>query len=239
MRALAAMISFVALDVAFAAHETGDTNLMNTIVVNGEGKATASPNMATIDMGVVTQGKSADEALKTNNEVTVKIQQVATRHHIADKDIQMVIFAFGPIYKPDRGSQQTDIAGYSVGNHIQIRIRNLADLGAVLDAVVQTGSNRIYGIRFDIDDPTGILSQVRIRAFQDAKRRAQVYSQAAGVRVANVRMIKEETEAVPTPLESGFSRIAAEGVPVAAGGQEFRVTVHVVFDLVAENGHAR
>ena len=45
----------------------------------------------------------------------------------------------------------------------ELRVRNLPDLGKVLDSLVGAGSNRISGVSFGIDDPTGVLTQARNR----------------------------------------------------------------------------
>lgn len=112
-----------------------------------------------------------------------------------------------------------------------MRVRALADLGKVLDALVEAGSSQVSGISFGVDDPTGILNQARSRAVRDAQSRAEVYAQAAGVRVGRVQQISEQPVAVPRPVQVGFARAEAAAVPIATGEQEFRVTVHVVFEL--------
>jgi uncharacterized protein YggE len=107
-------------------------------------------------------------------------------------------------------------------------------LGKVLDALVQVGSNQISGISFGIDDPTGVLNQARSRAIADAKMRAQLYAQAAGVRVGKVLTIRESSVPMPRPqnLALGFAAEArSAAVPVATGEQELSASVTVVFEL--------
>lgn len=212
--------------------------LARTVTVVGEGKATAPPDMATINTGVVTEAAHAGEALAANNTAMEKIMEVLRKQHVAAKDIQTTSFQVRPTYepRPQRGTPPK-IVGYRVTNQVRVRVRNLPELGEVLDALVSAGSNRVSGISFGIDDPTGVLNQARNRAVADARSRATLYAQAAGVVVGKVIRISEQAIAVPVPRFQRMALAAAEAssVPVATGEQELRATVHMVFALEDAN----
>jgi hypothetical protein len=207
---------------------------LRTISVSGQGKATAPPDMATIHTGVTTVASTASAALAENNQTMEKLFGVLKQHGIASKDIQTTGFHVQPEYKHDRqGVTPPQIVGYRVTNQVQVRVRNLPDLGKVLDALVQAGSNDVSGISFGIDDPTGVLNQARNRAMTDARSRAELYAHAADVRVGKVVTISEQPVAMPRP-ELAMARMAADvasAVPVATGEQEIVTMVHVVFAL--------
>lgn len=207
---------------------------LRTFHVSGTGEVSAAPDMATINTGVVTQAESAREALSGNNAAMEKIMSTLKKHDVADKDVQTTNFNVSPIYKRDnRGRQLNEIEAYRVQNTVQVHVRKLANLGKVLDALVQAGSNQISGIRFDIDDQEGLLNQARSRAIRDARSRAEIYAQAEGVKVGRVRQISEQQIAMPRPMPMGYAQAeaAVSRVPVAAGEQEIRVTVQVVYDI--------
>lgn len=206
-----------------------------TISVSGEGKASAPPDVATIQTGVVTQASEAAEALADNNRATQRVMDALKSHRIVAKDIQTSNFNIRPNYERTRNQRQPRIVGYSVTNQVQVRVRNLPSLGKVLDSLVTAGSNQMSGISFGIDDPTGVKNQARNRAVSDARDRAQLYAHAAGVKVGKVISISEQVAQVPRPAVMGRAFAAAEGVgsvPVATGEQEVRATVHMVFALI-------
>jgi len=216
------------------AHGGWDESIQ-TISVIGQGKASAPPDMAEIQTGVVTHMDTATEALSANNEAMEKILGILKTHKIASKDIQTSDFSVNPEYKrDDRGRRQPEIVGYRVTNQVRIHMRRLEELGKVLDALIRTGSNQVSGVSFGIDDPTDVLNQARKRAIVDARSRAELYAQAAGVRVGKVLVISEQPIEVPRPKH--MERILAAGadssVPVATGEDEFHVRVHVVFSLI-------
>jgi len=206
-----------------------------TINVTGEGTATSPPDMATINTGVQTQAGTAEEALDANNQAMEGLLDVLEDHGIAEKDVQTTSFNVHPIHEQDqRGRTQPAIVAYRVVNQVKVEVRNLPRLGEALDALVRAGSNRISGVSFGVDDSTGVLDQARNRAIGDARRRANLYAQAAGVKVGKLLRISEQPVQIPTPRRLDYARAAgaeASRVPVATGEQEFRATIHVVFAL--------
>ncbi len=207
-----------------------------TITVSGLGKASAPPDMATIHTGVVTLATTASEALSANNQAVEKLFQVLKDHNVASKDIQTSQFNIQPEYKRGpRGEQLNEIIGYRVTNQVRVRLRNLPDLGRVLDALVKAGSNQISGISFRLDDATGVLNQARSRAVADARSRAELYAHAAGVRLGRVVAISEQA-IVPQPEFQRRAAFAPDvgAVPIASGEQEVTSTVYMVFEIAEE-----
>jgi uncharacterized protein YggE len=211
-----------------------DGNRLRTFIsVAGEGEATAPPDMATVRTGVATQAETAKDALNQNNAAMQKVLGLLKELEIADKDVQTAGFNVHPVFEHDpQGRTEPKVTAYRVTNEVQVRVRKLASLGDVLDALVQVGSNQISGVAFDVDDSEGILNEARSRAIRNAKSRADVYAQAAGVSVGRVLQISEQSLEPPRPMQMGMEfRTAASGVPVATGEQQFRVTVNVVYEL--------
>ncbi len=211
-----------------------DGNRPRTFIsVTGEGEATAPPDMATIRAGVATQAATAKEALNQNNATMQSLIALVKEHEIADKDVQTSSFNVHPIYDHSPETRKVPEAiEYRVVNEVQVKVRNLSTLGDVLDALVETGSNQISGVSFELDTPHEILNEARARAVHNAKSRAEVYAEAAGVEVGRVLQISEQPVDVPRPMHLGVEfRAEAAGVPVATGEQEFRVTVNVVYEL--------
>jgi uncharacterized protein YggE len=220
---------FVALGVTPAA--AAETS--RTLSVTGQGTATAPPDTAMFDAGVVTQAPTAAQALESNNEAAQRMIEVLKEAQIADKDIQTSRIDISPIYSATREGREPKITGYQVTNQVRVVVRSLPSLGRVLDAVVRSGSNQLGGIRFDIDNKTGVLNQARNRAMQDARARAELYAQAAGVKVGRVLTIQEAGGVVPEPRGMMRFAVAAEAaVPVAPGEQELAASVNVTYELL-------
>ena len=234
MRHLKIVLFLVATLLMVAQADAAQDEFRRTISVTGQGKAAAPPDMAFIQTGVVTTGQTAAEALSGNNEAMDTILGALKTFNIAPKDIQTSSFNVSPEYERDeRGRRQPEIIGYRVTNQAGVKVSNLTDLGKILDALVQAGSNQVSGVSFGVDDPTGLLNQARKLAIADARSRAERYAQAAGVRLGKVLTISEQPIEFPRPghFAPSLAREAVSSVPVATGEQEFRVLIYMVFDL--------
>jgi uncharacterized protein YggE len=224
----------VAMLLVVAQAHAAENEFGRVISVTGEGKAATPPDMAVIQTGVVTYRPTATEALSANNESMEKILEVLKTFNIASKDIQTSGFHVSPEYKRDeRGRTQPEIIGYRVTNQVSVKVLNLADLGKVLDALVRAGSNQVSGVSFGLEDPTGVLDQARNRAVADARSRAELYAQAAGVRLGKVLTISEQPIEMPRPkaFVRSMAMESVSSVPVATGEQEVHARIHMVFGL--------
>ena len=220
------------LFIAMCTTAIADQALPRTISVTGNGSATSPPDMATINTGVVTQGKNAADAMKANNEIMAKLMAALKAQKIPAKDIQTSDFSVSPQYaRDDRGRTQQEIVGYRVSNQVRVVIRNLPELGKVLDTLVSTGSNRVSGISFGITDSDGILNEARNNAIADARSKANLYAQALGIKDGKVVSVSESSVIAPRPQFFARAAMADSAVPIASGEQELTATIDVVFAI--------
>ncbi len=203
------------------------------IVVVGEGEASAQPDTAEVQVGVVTLAASAAEALQANNAAVARLFKALEGRQIAKKDLQTSNFGISPEYKHGpQGQQLAEIVGYQVQNQLSVKIRQLPTLGPVLDELVREGANQIHGINFSVSDPSRLLDTAREKAIADARRKADVYAHAAGIKAGKVVRIDEEGDrATPRPPMMAYARQAVASVPIASGERTFHVRVVVTFAI--------
>jgi len=207
--------------------------LARTITVRGEGRVSAAPDMATITTGVETHAATAKDALTRNSAAMQQIMKVLTDFGIASKDMQTSNFSIYPDYKRTRENQANEVVGYRVLNQLHVKVRDLPQLGKVLDALVQAGSNRIGGVTFGIAEPEGVTDQARVLAIKNAADRAKLYADAAGAGVGKVLQISEQAVhiPVPQPMMRTMAMAEAGSVPVAGGELDIRANITVVYTL--------
>lgn len=201
------------------------------IFVSGTGKVRLKPNIATASIGVeITAGTLADATTQANAKMNAVVEKLKGLG-IADKDIQTTSYSITPITQQPRAGGTPTISGYRVNNQVSITIRKIDDTGKVLDAVVATGANNIYGISFGVDDPTPYQQQARAAAIKDAQDKAAQLAKAANVTLGKVLSISEGSttprpvfSAAPAPMAVG----AAE-VPVETGELVITVSVDMRF----------
>ena len=235
-RTLLSLFSLVAITVSAAAQDGHPVR--PSISISGEGTATAKPDRATVNSAVVTEGKTAREALDANTAAMAKVIAAYREAGLEERDVSTSGFNIQPRYiYPDKRNGSTDvprITGYEVRNSVSLRVRDLSKLGDVLDRAVTSGANQFNGLSFEISDSDQKLDDARKQAFADAKRKAELYAAAANARLGRIIQMSESSAHRPMPMmmRADFAEAkAAAPVPIAVGESELQVTVNVTFEL--------
>ena len=229
---------FLALCLVLATTLSCHAADMNTpspavITVSGEGVVTAVPDMASVSVGVTTQAGDAAEAMAANNRAMASLVKTLDKFGIAETDRQSSGFSVYPRYDQPRDGRNTrEITSYVVSNQLTIRVRDIDRLGELLSAVVASGSNQLGSLSFGNTDEADLLDEARTRAVANAQHKAALYAGAAGGKLGRVVSISEAGAAQPGPLMRSGMAMQMEAVPVAAGENEYRAVVNVVYELV-------
>jgi uncharacterized protein YggE len=202
----------------------------SAVTVTGTGSVTAPPDEAEITTGVVTRAPSAAQALAANSQAMERLVQAMGGLGIAGRDIRTTNISVSPQRQPGKGGQPPEIVGYEVTNEVRVKVRELTRLGQVLDQQVGQGANVIHGIQFGLQEPTPRLDEARKRAIVDARRKAELYAAAAGLRLGRVVAVQEAGAALPRPEPTSRVMMSA-AVPVAPGEMEIQASVTMTFTL--------
>jgi hypothetical protein len=214
------------------AQDGGDT--APRIVVTGEGRVEAVPDMATITIGAQNDAATAAEALAATSAATAAILDNLAAAGIAARDIQTDQLSLSPRYDYSRSDGQPVLQGYTASNTVRVRVRDLAALGAQLDAAVSAGGNRFDGLAFGLQDPVPAQDAARTRAVEDALRKAALYAAAAGLKPGPVVSIVEGGGfESPAPMFRAEAAAAAP-VPVAPGEVSTVATVTLTLELLPQ-----
>src|SRR5205823_8878183 len=91
---------------------------------------------------------------------------------IEQKDIQTSRFSIRPVYAPHDVRTEPKLLGYNVSNQVSVKIRNIGDLGEILDQLVTAGATDVGNIAFLVSDASKAADQAREAAMADARRKA-------------------------------------------------------------------
>jgi uncharacterized protein YggE len=219
-----------AIVLALAVPATAQDN-PPTLSASGEGVENAAPDMAVVTLGVLSRAATAREALDSNNADMDKVIQAVRGQAIADKDISTTGFSINPVYsrppQPRAGEEPAEprIVAYQVSNQIRIVVRDIDKTGAVVDSAVTAGANQAGSINFDIDDRQGLADKAIAAAIADAKRKAELMAEAAGVRLVRVLNVNAN-EGGGRPMFRLEARDAAAAPPVPVMGGELSVSAN-------------
>ena len=225
----------VASDPAPAA--AAAVSLPRTITVVGDGTVSIQPDVARANIGVEVINASADEAAAENSTVTDQVLAALAEMGIAAEDIQTSGYSvFSERYSPD-GSPSSEVQ-YRVTNTVNVLIRNLDDVGAVLDASIKAGANSIYGVEFLLDDPTAARSAARGMAVENAAATALELAELSGVGVGRIVSISEVIGSNGGFYSNQFAQYSTGlgggnlETPIEAGQLRLTMQLQVTYELV-------
>lgn len=202
--------------------------------VAADAEARRVPDVATISAGVVTQASDANAAMRDNATQMEKVMAAIRAAGIAERDIQTAGISVQPQYRYAENVPPT-ITGYQASNTVNLKNRDIAKLGKVLDALVASGANQVNGPTFEVDKPDSAYDEARLAALKKAEARAQTYAKAMGLRVRRVVSINEGG-AMPPPMPMMMRAQAADAyakaeTSVSPGETVLGVHLDVVFEL--------
>lgn len=213
----------------------------STMVMTGHGEVTAAPDTAVITSGVTTEGETARDALDANTKAMSQLIETLKAANIEARDIQTSNFSVNPnyVYSDERDAngytKPPKIMGYQVSNTVTVRVRDLPALGAILDKAVSVGANTVNNIAFSVADPSKLYDEARKAAFADARDKADLYAEAAGVSLDRILNISEQQNFNQPPMPYAMKTMAADAaaapVPVQGGELTFAIDVAVTWDL--------
>lgn len=207
------------------------------IWVVGEGEVNVAPDVANLSLGVEAQAKTVAEAQVQTAEAMVAVMGVLDDYGIAKKDIKTQRFSIQAVKRWDNGKEI--LLGYRVTNIVVVKIRELDDTGAIIDAVAEAGGDytRINSISFTVDAPTDYYEEAREKAMEDAEAKAQQLADLAGVDLGKPTYVNESGAFIPVPREYYMAvpeavPAPAPSPPISPGETEIRLTVQVVYSII-------
>ena len=234
--ALSAVFAATPVAAQQAAHEGHAMmrHMEGTVLsISAEGRVEAAPDMATVSLGVMTEGRTAAEAMAENARRMSALTQALRRAGVAERDIQTTNVSVNPQYAYVE-NEAPRVTGYQANNQVNARVRNVGNVGRVIDAAVGAGGNTVNGVSFSHADPEAQLDAARREAAREARERADLYAQAFGLRVHRVIAINEGGGFVPpVPMPYMMRAEAAQSAPtpVAPGEITTSINVNVTYEL--------
>jgi len=202
-----------------------------TISVSGEGTASVPPDLALIDGGVSTEAKTAREASEANNAAMGKVLLALKGAGIDERDFQTSRLSLQPQYAQQTKPGPNVVVGYRASNRVNIRLRDVTKVAAIIDTLVSSGANEIGGINFMVEKASKLLDDARAEAIADARRKAEIYAKAAGVTLGAPVSISEGGSSGPPQPMMMRKMAMGDSAPVAQGEETLRVNVSVAWEI--------
>ena len=218
----------------------------DTITVQGDGQATLPPDVARISFSVENaKATVADAQEATTKQANAAIDYVKERG-VADKDVKMLSYNISPQYSypnpcpagaicPDY-VRAPKITGYQVSETVQVTVRDLTLVGAMLGGLGKLGVQNLNGPAFALDDATAGYDAARADAINKAKAQAELLADQLGVRLGKIVNFSESSGGYPYPMYGygmgGDMAIAKAETPnVPTGENTYNASVSITYEI--------
>ena len=240
---LALFLALKSFDVLAYGVGRSDTFPPKTVMVEGKGTVTAIPNIARISFSVTESEAGVADAQAAATAKTDAALMAVGKLGIEDKDVKTLSYNVYPKY--DYGTPcytgycppvEPRIVGYEVSQTIEVKVRDTAKAGDVLQALGETGVQNISGPNFTVDDDEALKADARAAAVADAKEKAKMLAKELGVSLGGVVSFYETNNQPYYDYgyygKGGAEMAVAQSAPsLPTGETETEVTVSITYEI--------
>lgn len=216
----------------------------DTITVQGAGQATLPPDIARVSFSVQNTAVTvADAQAETTKQANAALDFVKGQG-IAEKDVKTLSYNISPQYSypgpcPRTGfcpASTPKITGYQVSETVQVKVRDLSTVGAMLSGLGKLGVQNVNGPDFALDDSTAGYAAARADAIEKAKTQATILANQLGVRLGKIVNFSESSGGYAYPMYATLGKgggmdasVPAPNVPV--GENTYNANVSVTYEI--------
>ena len=226
MRILFGVMLFAAS--TFAAEESA------RVIAHGEAVVSVRPDQVRIQVGVVSQAPTAQEAgaqnAKQSSALIAELKQLLG----SGAEFQTMNYSVYPNYRTQRDGGKPTIAGYQANNTVEVRLNDVSAAGKVIDAATKSGANQIQGVQFSVRDEQKLRGEALAKAAVQARANAAALASSVGLKVIRLVRVEdgEPPRVIPLRAEMMMAKSAdAAQTPVEPGEVQVRATVTVTAEV--------
>jgi uncharacterized protein YggE len=211
-----------------------EESIVPTLTIQGTGIVKKRADVFYVSIGVTIENENVKTALTQNSEKMRSIIDVLFKLQIKESDIETDQFSIVPLWTtPDHNKQQTpSIRAYSVTNTLNVRVKEISQVGMLIDAVSEAGANTVTDLHFDLKDRMLLRQEAIRKAAETAQTEATLLAEALGMRIKNIHTISLD----PSPIDSPYymksrTLYAAETTPIEAKEISISATVSISYEI--------
>ena len=234
--AISLLLAATAVPSAFAQADPPAADSMfraTTFNLSAYGETRVAPDMASINLGVATEAKTAVEAMRANGVQMNQVAAALKKAGIPAKDIQTSNLSLNAQYVYEQNLPPR-LTGYQASNQVTVIVHDLARLGPAIDATVNSGANQVNGISFGLSDPTAAENAARQEAVRALQAKADLYAKATGYRMGRLVSLSEGggyTPPRPVPMMA-MARMEKSDTSISPGETAVRIDVTGLYEMV-------
>ena len=200
-----------------------------SVQANGSATLNEKPDQAQLDVGVVTNGATAQDASQQNATLSSTVQAALSKVLGSSGTLQTVSYYLTPRYS-NVPNQSAVIVGYTASNTVRVTTTDLSLIGLLIDSANQAGANSVGGLSFGLQNPEPFVEQALTQATKQATAHATAIAAGLGARLGTILSAQEGSSYAPIVVGTTAAGGAAT-TPVQTGTVTVYATVTIQIGL--------
>lgn len=186
---------------------SGDEIQLNTINVGGTGTISMSPDEAIVYLGVQTQSTDAVTAQQENARKMESIIQALKDAGISEDDMETSGYSIDPMRNYE--TPEPTITGYTVSNRLKVTVKDIDDVGDLIDIAVDAGVNEVQSVSFTLSEEKqqDAREQALENAVKAARSDADTLASALDVAIVGPLEVTTSGGSITTPYPAPYEAV--------------------------------
>jgi uncharacterized protein YggE len=215
-----------------AAQKKGAADEPTTLLVHGEATVSVEPDIAQLDVGVLSQAQTSQAAADQN---AAKSKQFVTQLQrlIAPGGINSVNLSINPNYRYPKDGGTAVVTGYTASNTVRLTVFDLSQLRNVIETATQAGASSINRLTFDLKDEKAARARALAQAANQAQSGAEALALSLKLRIGKLVRVEEVQPVVISPAReievSALKEVIPDQAAIAPGMIQIHASVNLVY----------
>jgi uncharacterized protein YggE len=169
----------------------------STMLVHGEATVSVPPDLAQIDIGVITQAPQSEAAVQQNQTKSARLLE-QLRKLLPTFNLRTVNVAVNPNYRyVKEGAPQ--ILGYTATSTVRVNLTDLSLLSKVIDGATKAGASNINRLTFGLRDEKAARGRALAEAADQAKAGAESLAATLQLKLMRIARVEEVQPVIISP----------------------------------------
>lgn len=203
-------------------------NQSKILTVDGTGSIKATPDTASIVLGVQTENIDLKTAQNENAIISTKVINSLKSIGINEKNMSTASYTIEPIYDYVDGKQI--FRTYRVTNNIRTTTKSINNIGEIVDTATANGVNLVNNITFFLSDPAPYYRKALNLAVEDVLMKARAISNSIGVTLNEppINIVQKNLDLSGSSPKTAVA-FSAASTPILSGQLDLNANITAAF----------
>ncbi len=207
------------------------------LIVHGEATVSVTPDLVELDIGVITQKATSDEAAGENaNRSTELVEQL--HKLVPSAAIKTVNLSVNPNYRYPQDGGTPKILGYTATNTVRLDLQDLSLLRKAIEIATKSGANNINRLTFALRNENAARGSALSNAAEQARSGADALASTLKMKLGRLIRVEEVQPVIISPareIELSSLKEAAPGASLEPGTIQIHASVNLTFEIVSQS----